>query len=138
MSTADATDTRPRRSRTALLVASLVLAITAVTAGSYGVAWAVTANSQDVSSAAERDEALWVGRQAIINFNTLDHKDTMRGLDLWAASSTGPLHEEVVKGREANAKRIAEAKASTEAEVLDAAITELDMPAGKARMIAVA
>jgi Mce-associated membrane protein len=137
MSTASATGTMPRPPRSAVFVTAIVLAVTALTALSSGVWWAVATNSESVSFATERDEALRVGRQAIINFNTLDHHDVQRGLDLWAQSSTGPLHEEVVKGRDANAARIAEGKSTTTAEVLDAAITELDVRAGKARMISV-
>jgi Mce-associated membrane protein len=73
----------------------------------------------------------------IANFNTLDYHQVNQGLDRWAQSSTGQLHDEVEKGRQANAQRIVQAKASTKATVLDAALTQFDPQAGKARMIAV-
>lgn len=137
MSTASATDTSSSQSRIGLLVAAGVLVLCAVAALFYGVSWAVDANDESVGYAAERDTALQAGQQAILNFNTLDYKDVQKGLNRWAESSTGPLHEEVVKGRDANAKRIADSKSSTTARVLDSAMTELDDRAGKARMIAV-
>ena len=137
MPTASSTDTAPRRPRAVVLAAAVLLAVSAVTATFFGVSWAVAANDESLAYAVERDEALAAGRQAVINFNTLDHRDVQSGLDLWAESSTGPLHEEVVKGREANAKRIEEAKSTTTGEVLDAALTDLNDRAGKAHMIAV-
>lgn len=136
MSTASATDTRARKP-TGLLVSVVLLVLCAAAALFFGVSWAVAANDESVGFAAQRDDALQSGQLAIINFNTLDYRDVQKGLDRWAQSSTGPLHEEVVKGRDANAAKIAEAKSSTSAKVLDAAMTELDDRAGKARMIAV-
>lgn len=134
LSTADGT-TRP--SRASLLAAAVLLAVTFVAAGGFGIAWAVDATSGSGALANQRDEALSAGRVEIANFNTLDHHRVDEGLDRWAQSSTGRLHDEVEKGRQANAKRITDAKASTTATVLDAALTQFDPKAGKARMIAV-
>ena len=137
MTTASPAETSPRRSSTGLLLAAAVLVVCAATAVFYGVSWAVAANDESVGYAAQRDNALQAGQQAIVNFNTLDYRDVQRGLDRWAASSTGPLHEEVLKDREPSAAKIAEAQSTTTAKVLDSAVTELDDRAGKARMIAV-
>lgn len=134
MSTASTTETRTRRSRVALLVATLLLA---ASVGTAGVSWAMAESDGSIALAVERDQALQDGRQAIINFNTLDHQKVQKGLDRWEKSSTGALHEQVKRGRKANAKRIKKAKTSTTAKVLDAALTELNTRAGKARMIAV-
>lgn len=136
MSTEQATTTRSL-SRVGTIVVSVLFALSLLAAGFFGVSWAVTANDESVSYAAERDEVLRVGNQGVINFNTLDHKNVERGLDRWAKSSTGALHEEVVRGRKANAERITKAKTKTEAEILDSAVTTLDDRAGKASMIAV-
>lgn len=137
MSTASSTETGPRRSRTAVLTAAVLLAVSAVAATCFGVSWAVAANDESLAFAVERDEALEAGRQAVVNFNTLDYRDVEAGLDLWARSSTGPLHDEVVKGKQGNADRIKQAKSSTKAEVLTAALSGLDQRTGKASMIAV-
>lgn len=125
------------RSRVVALVVSILLAVSVLTAGYFGTSWALAANDDSVSYATERDEALRVGSQAVINFNTLDYKELEHGLDLWEKSSTGVLHEEVVRGRKSNAEEIKKAKSTTEASILDAALTTLDQKAGKATMIVV-
>lgn len=130
-------DNRTRPSRAAMLAAVVLLAVTFVAAAGFGVAWAVDSTSGSAGLADQRDEVLGAGRVEIANFNTLDHRNVNEGLDRWAQSSTGPLHDEVEKGRQANAQRITSAKASTKATVLDAAVTQFDQQAGKARMIAV-
>lgn len=136
MSTATSTRTRTR-TRVGMLAAAILLAMSALTAGAFGVSWAVAANDSSIDLAQTRDEVLSQGRQAVINFNTLDYKHVQRGLDRWERSSTGALHEQVVQGRKANAARIEKAKTTTEAEILASALTELNTRAGKARMIAV-
>jgi Mce-associated membrane protein len=138
MSTANANDTGPRSAvRAVVLAAAVLLVASAATAVFYGVSWAVAGNDESLSFATHRDDALRAGEQEIINFNTLDYRDVQGGMNRWLASSTGALHDEVVQGRDANAARIAQAKSTTTARVLDAAITELDDRAGKASMIAV-
>ena len=142
MSTERATDQDQRAGTTArrprgLIAAVVLFVVCAAAAGGFGASWALAANDESIAFATERDEALEAGRQAVLNFNTLDHRKVQEGLDRWVASSTGPLREEVERGRAENAKRIQEAKSVTTAEVVDAAVTTLDERAGKAQMIAV-
>ncbi len=139
MSTESSTEqqtTRARRPR-GFVVAVVLFVVCAAAAGGLGASWALAANDDSVAFAVERNQVMEDGRQAILNFNTLDHKDVQKGFDRWVASSTGPLREEVERGRDQNAQQIQQAKTSTEAEVVDAALTELDRRAGKAKMIAV-
>ncbi|GAA2809676.1 hypothetical protein [Saccharopolyspora taberi] len=132
-----ADESQPRPRRWGVVAASAALAASVIAAGVFGVSWASAANSDSTSFATERDNALEAGRQGVVNFHTLDYRDVQRGLDLWVESSTGPLRDEVQRGRQANAERIQQAKTVTEGKVLDAALTELDERAGKAMMIAV-
>ncbi|MEU6127704.1 hypothetical protein ABZ805_00915 [Saccharopolyspora sp. NPDC047091] len=125
-----------RRSRP-VLISGIALAVALVAALVTGITWAVAASSGNAAFAAQRDDALQAGTQAIINFNTLDFHDVQPGLDLWERSSTGPLHEDVVRGRQQYADSITQARTVTKAEVLSAGLTELNDHAGKARMIAV-
>ncbi|CAM06021.1 Mce-associated membrane protein [Saccharopolyspora erythraea NRRL 2338] len=128
----------PRRNpRWGVVAASAALAVSVISAGFFGVSWASVANSGSLEAARERDAALEAGRQAVVNFNTLDFRDVQHGLDLWVDSSTGPLRDQIQAGRQANAAKISEARTVTDGKVLDAALTELDPQAGKARMIAV-
>jgi Mce-associated membrane protein len=121
----------------AVLAGVALFVASAATAAFFGTSWLLAANDESISFAEHRDEAWQAGTQEIVNFNTLDYHDVQRGLNLWLDSSTGALHNEVEQGRDANATRIAQAKTTTTAQVLDAAISELDDRAGKATMIAV-
>lgn len=102
-----------------------------------GFSWWRAAGDPEVAYAAERDRALHDGRAAIISFNTLDHRDVPGGLDRWERDSTGPLREEIKQGRQRYAEQIERAGSTTEAQVVDAGLTQLDARAGKAEMLAV-
>ncbi|MDR7302451.1 hypothetical protein [Haloactinomyces albus] len=137
MTTASTGETRTRRSRVALLVAALLLAASTGTAGFFGVSWAVAATDESIDLAVERDQALRDGRQAIINVNTFDYRNVEKSLNRWERSSTGPFHETVVKIRKNKMEQLKKGKAQRSSRILDAALTELNARAGKARMIAV-
>ena len=136
MTPTEASETGSRRWLTGVRVAAVLCALAVVATVFYGISWAFAASGSS-SLATQRDEALRVGRSAVVNFNSLDYRNVEEGLDLWSVSSTGQLHDEVEKGRQENTKRIKESKTRTEGKVLDAAITNLDEQAGKAHMIAV-
>jgi Mce-associated membrane protein len=85
--------------------------------------------------AAARDQALREGEQAVLNFNTLDYRHVSQGLALWAQSSAGPLHAQVVAGQAAFAQQIRQARTITTARILDASLTSLNAAAGKAGII---
>lgn len=119
-------------------VAALVLfAVSVVACLVTGVSWAMAANDSSIAYAEVRDEALRDGQSAIINFNTLDHRDVESGLQRWEDNSTGPLRDEIRQGRKDYATQIEQKRSTTTARVLDSGIVELDERAGKARMIAV-
>ncbi|MBE9374958.1 hypothetical protein IQ251_10955 [Saccharopolyspora sp. HNM0983] len=115
----------------AILVAALL-----VCAG-FGGAWALASNDEGIQRAAIRDDALEGGRKAVAAFNSMDHRDVKGGLDRWEANATGALREEVRNGREPFVQQIQQAKTISNAEVLDAGITELDDAGNKATMLAV-
>lgn len=93
-------------------------------------------NNDDLVYAKTRDEATVAGEQAIRTMNTLDYHKADEGIDRWLAVSTGTLHDDIVARRANSKKAIDDAKTVTEAEVLSSALTELDVRAGKATMIA--
>ena len=117
---------------------ALALALTLVAGGFAawaGQDWYAAAHDDRSAYAAQRDEALAAGEQAVQNLNTLDHRDLDRGLDLWESSTTGELHEQLVAGRAEFAEQVKEAKTVTTARVLSGAVTELDDRAGRARVL---
>ncbi|MBB4907053.1 hypothetical protein [Actinophytocola algeriensis] len=138
----------PRKSRAnlfaiigiaALLVVGGVLAIVVVSTRESGTseqAPTTSAEAADTRFAEERDTALADGEAAVEVFNTLDHREVEAGLDRWESVATGELLTELRDTREQNATRIADAKSTSTADVLDAGLTELDERAGTAHLIA--
>ena len=128
---------RPRRpvwTRDPLIVtASALLAAAAVFAAFTGWAWLSAPRAS--AAAPNRDEALRAGEQAVLNFNTLDYRRVDQGLTLWAQSSTGALHRQVVAGRTAFEQQVRQARTVTTAKILDAALTSLNIGTGTARII---
>jgi Mce-associated membrane protein len=141
---------QPKKNRTnliavlgivAVLVVGGVIAIAVSTSGEDDddkrtTAPTSTVNPADVRTAEVRDAALEDGRQAVETFNTLDHRHLDEDLDRWESAATGDLLAELRENREETATRIRQAKTTTTATVLDAALSDLDEQAGSARMLA--
>jgi Mce-associated membrane protein len=120
---------------TPLRVLALLVALAALGALFFGVRWGLAATDDDLELARTRDAVLLDARQAAINLNTLDHADVEAGLDLWEQSSTGAVLEEFQRNRAQYAQFVAESGRTTEATVVDAAVAELDVRAGIARVL---
>ncbi|WP_437100865.1 hypothetical protein [Streptomyces sp. enrichment culture] len=119
-----------------LTALSLALALCAAGFAAWaGEDWYEAAHDDRSAYAAERDEALAAGEQAVQNLNTLDHRDLDHGLDLWESSTTGELREQLASGRKQFAEQVKAAKTVTTARVLSGAVTELDDRAGRARVL---
>ncbi|ALE81894.1 hypothetical protein XF36_01105 [Pseudonocardia sp. HH130629-09] len=129
----DGGQTPPGPLARALPVAAVVAGVLAVV---LGCLWLFALNSDATQVAQARDAALRDARQAVINLNTLDHKDAQKGLDLWIQSSAGSVRDEFVSNRDAYAKLVTDQKRTTTATVTDAAVTEVDPRAGTARVLA--
>lgn len=95
-----------------------------------------TEQSSAGAAAKARDKVAEAGRAGIVVFQTLDYRHVEEGLDQWEKTSTGALHDDVVNRRAGSEQSIEAAKTVTTAEVLSAALTDLDDKAGTAAMIA--
>ncbi|PCG83766.1 hypothetical protein CIB93_22830 [Streptomyces sp. WZ.A104] len=127
------TRTARARARNPVVIAAMALAVCAAGAAGWGGWQRYDAAHDDAASFAQaRDDALAAGEQAVQNMNTLDHRTLEKGLDSWEESTTGDLHRQLVDGRDAFAKQIAEARTVSTAKVLSGAVTELDQRAGRA------
>ncbi|GLF98390.1 hypothetical protein [Streptomyces yaizuensis] len=114
---------------------AVALALTTAAAGWAGWSgwdWYAAAHDDTAAYAAERDRVLAAGRQAVLNLNTLDHRDLARGLDTWEDSATGELREQLTEGRGEFERQIQRARTVTSAKVLAGSVTELDTRAGRA------
>jgi Mce-associated membrane protein len=121
------------RLRVVAWVAVLVTAGFASWAG-----WSYVAAAQDGGRTfgQARDELVRVGRAEVATLNTIDHQHPEDGFARWLAASTGPLHDELQRGRATNLNQIKQAKASAAATVTGAAVTKLDRRAGTAELLA--
>lgn len=115
----------------------VVLAAAAVAAAAWsGWRWWDETHSGEADTARLRVAVLAAAKPGIEAFNTLDFHDVDQGLDAWQRAATGQLLDDVKASREASAKAITEARTSTTATVLAAAVTELDDRAGTATVMA--
>jgi Mce-associated membrane protein len=124
---------RPVLNPTSALAALVALA--AVAALFFGARWALALGDDGLDLATQRDAVLVDARQAAINLNSLDFANAPAGFDLWEQSSTGTLLEEVRAHRGEYEKVMADIRRVTEASVTDAAVAELDVRAGTARVL---
>jgi Mce-associated membrane protein len=129
---------RPPRRRfapTPVTALAALVALAALAALFFGGRWALAATDDGLELAAEREVVLTEARQAAINFNSLDHRDVAAGLDRWEQSSTGMLLDEFRANRAEYEQVVTQALRVTEAEVRDAAVSELDAVSGRARVL---
>ncbi|NRQ39304.1 SnoaL-like domain-containing protein [Nonomuraea sp. NN258] len=113
-----------------------MLAVAALSAAWFGWSWHSAANDPAIRYAQVRDEALRSGSQAVQNMNTLSHRTVEQDLRLWEDSTTAQLHQQIVQGRAAFVEQVAKARTATTAKILEAALTDLDADAGRARILA--
>lgn len=123
------------RPGTPVLVLALLTMLALLAALFFGARLVLALTDDDLALAKARDAVLVDARQAAINLNTLSSADVDAVLDLWERSSTGPVLEEFRRNRQTYAKFVGEARRSTEASVVDAAVAELDARAGRARVL---
>jgi Mce-associated membrane protein len=102
----------------------------------FAVMWWNAANGSAARSVAARDDALGAARQIAVNLQTLDFTTADKGLGLWEASTTGPLHDEFQKNHAQYADEIRKAQTSTRARIIDVALSDLDAGAGTAKVLA--
>ena len=128
-----------RRTGRPMFLAALALAgVTLLAAGGLGGWWASVALSGSTGMATARDEALRAGEQAVQNFNTLDYRSPQAVVNLWLASSTGTLHDQINAGQADFRTEIQQGNTVTTATVLDGALTELNDSQCKASLIVAA
>ncbi|MCP9953737.1 hypothetical protein [Actinomadura madurae] len=117
----------------------VALAVTVIAAGVcawFGYSYRTASGDGSLAYAAERDKVLAAADQAIVNLNTLDYRDVDAGLKVWRDSSTAQLYDEIVQGGARLKSDIQKAKTTSTAKIRESALTELDIRAGKAAVIA--
>jgi Mce-associated membrane protein len=131
-------DPAPSRRRfeiTPVRALAALVALAAIAALFFGGRWALALGDEGLQLAAEREAVLVDARQAAINLNTLDYNNVKAGLDLWEQTSTGMVLDEFRANRAEYEQVVTQAKRVTTATVPDAAVAELDVRAGTARVL---
>ncbi|PXY27071.1 hypothetical protein [Prauserella muralis] len=118
---------------TVLAAAALVAA--GLFAGWGAWSWLTAARDDTLAAAAARDEALRAGREHVAQVTTLDYRDVEAGIRRWLAVSTGPLRDEYAATDERTRTRLREGGTVATGRVLEAALSELDVEAGTAKML---
>jgi Mce-associated membrane protein len=132
----DPAPSRRRFAITPVRALAALVALAAVAALFFGGAWLLALNDDGLELAAEREAVLVDARQIAINLNTLDYRNVGPGLDEWERSSTGTLLDEFRANRAEYEQVVAQTKRATAATVMDAAVSELDVRAGTAHVLA--
>lgn len=115
-----------------------VLALAGVAAGSwFGWSWWSAAHDPALTAATTRDVVLDVGRRDLARLNTVHYQNPDADLTGWLDISTGQLHDELSRDREGKVQGVRAARTSSSAAVQSAAVTRLDVPGGKAELVAV-
>jgi Mce-associated membrane protein len=117
-------------------VAAAVAALGLVAVVVFGALWWNAGHGSAAKSAVARDEALAAARQIAVNLQTLDFNTVDKGLSIWESSTTGPLLTEFQKNRQQYADQIRKVQTTTNARLIDAALSDLDLGAGKAKAVA--
>ncbi|MFF0815793.1 hypothetical protein ACFYVR_11670 [Rhodococcus sp. NPDC003318] len=123
--------------RSALAVVSLLAVVALGSAVWFGYGWA-HALFVDKPTAAARDDALTGARQAAINLNTVDSADLDETFARMESSITG---DEMVKSlndtRAQMAEQVQQTGATSEAQIIDAALTDFSRDEGSATALVV-
>ncbi|MGK5553181.1 hypothetical protein ACSNOI_16330 [Actinomadura kijaniata] len=123
----------PSLRRDPLVRVAVALAVAAgVAAAWFGWSYHAASGDDGLAFARQRDEALRAAEQAVVNLNTLDHRNADAGLRIWQDSTTADLYDQIVQGRERLKQDVEKARTTSTAKVLESGLTELDAHAGKA------
>lgn len=119
-----------------LVLAALMFGLIGVlSAAGLGISFALAASSAETQLAQDRDDVRRYAEQAAVALAAIDPRDVEETLDRWEKSATGPLLADLRRGRTAFAETIGEARRSTEARVLAAAVRDLDAGSGSATVL---
>lgn len=119
----------PLRVAVALLAAALAFA------GWSGWMWWQAGHDPSLEYAQARDEVLDAGRAHVTVLTTLDSSNVDAGIDRWLAVSTGALRDELAATDTKTRTSLHEGATVATGRVLDAAVSELDVRTGTAKLL---
>jgi Mce-associated membrane protein len=118
-----------------ILAVAAVLAVLA--AGWAGWSWWRAAHDDNLARGRERDAVLAAAGPELITLNTIDYRSAAADVDRWLAATTGQYGHDLAGDRQLQIDRAVNTKTVSSASLVQAAVTEVDVAAGTARVLAV-
>jgi Mce-associated membrane protein len=118
-----------------VLIAAAVLAVLA--AAFSGWSWWRAASDDSLARGRERDAVLAAAGPELVTLNTIDYRNADADVDRWIAATTGQYGKDLSGDRQVQIERASTARTVSTASLVEAAVTEIDVAAGKARLLAV-
>lgn len=119
-----------------MVVLSALLALAGIgAAGWFGYSWYNAAAGTSAEAVDARDAALKAARQVAETLQTINPTRADESLDEWEAAATGDLLAQLKRDRGKNLDQIKKAPSTSSAEVVETALTDLDVSAGTATAI---
>ncbi|GAA5112269.1 hypothetical protein [Haloechinothrix salitolerans] len=126
-----------RLSRDPLVATLAVLTVVALAAAAWlGSAWISAARDDGLAKAKQRDTVLSAAEHGLVTLHTLDHRGAKRDVAAWLDVTAGGLHRDLAGDKAGQRERARRTKTVSDAELLRAAVTELNGHAGTAKVIA--
>jgi Mce-associated membrane protein len=116
----------------------VVLTVLAVLAAAFsGWSWWRAAADDSFARGRERDAVLAAAGPQLVTLNTIDYRTAAADVDRWITATTGQYGKDLAGDRQLQIDRAATARTVSSASLVQAAVTEIDVPRGTARLLAV-
>jgi len=130
-----AEEVKARRNPWPLRLAVALVVVALGFAGWAGWTWWQAGSDDSLGYAQARDDALAAGRAHVTRLTTLDSADVDAGIERWLDVSTGALRDELAATDAKTRDSLRDGGSVSTGRVLDAAVSELDVRAGTAKML---
>jgi Mce-associated membrane protein len=116
----------------------VVAAVLSVLAAAFsGWSWWRAASDDSLARGRERDAVLATAGPELVTLNTIDYRTAGADVDRWIAATAGRYGRDLSGDRRLQIERATTAKTVSTASLVQAAVTEIDVGAGAARLLAV-
>lgn len=102
-----------------------------------GWTWWRAASDDSFARGRERDAVLAAAGPELVTLNTIDYRSAGADVDRWIAATTGQYGKDLSGDRQLQIDRASTARTVSSASLVQAAVTEIDVAAGSARLLAV-
>ncbi|MFD9959036.1 hypothetical protein [Amycolatopsis sp. NPDC058986] len=115
-----------------------VAAVLAVLAAAWtGFSWWRSAHDDAQARGRERDAVLAAANTELVALNTMNYRTAAQDVDRWIAATIGQYGKDLSGDRKLQIDRATTTKTVSTASLVQAAVTQLDVGAGTARLMAV-